>query len=329
MNDDIFGGDTALTVSDEDHTVDTLDDTVDALANDEELLTDEHPGSDEGDAELDDEFSEDEQSDEGQSDDDAETEADQDLAGSDEVLVNLGDGEQVSLGELKKGFLRNKDYTHKTEALSQERTEVDTMRSNVQESRQLLQQAYQNLTDYLVGLVPPEPDLALAQTNPGDYQYQLALRNNAIAELRKVMDVQQQVDAGAQKSAEDDFKRYQTSEEAALVKAMPVLRDPGRRAAFDKANHKTATEFGFTEQEITSTADHRILQLVHYARIGKIAEANRRNAGRRVSEKATKGTARTVPAAGSRPSKQSKALRAYRKNGSLAAAEALVDADDI
>lgn len=299
-----IGNDTADLEFEEDQGTDSLDDEGDALG-DEDGLLDEQLGDDEGDLAS------------GEEDPlkDDETDAAQDLEGGDDVLVTLGDGEQVALGELKDGYFRQKDYTHKTGEVAEERKALVATRETYAQEAQSLQTAYQNLQQYLEGLIPPEPDIGLAQSDPATYQYQLALRNNTIAELTKVQEAGQQVQDQRQTAYEGDLDRYRAAEDAKLVKALPILSAPGRRAAFDAANKKTGLEFGFSQEEIAKTLDHRILHLVHYARLGKIAEKNRKNAGRRVAGKPNTGKRPNNAAAG--PSKSKKGFKRLAETGSI------------
>lgn len=303
--------DTADFASGEDQGFDTLEDAISAL-DDDEGLTEEQTDLEDGDL-----TSEDGET----SEDGDETDADEDLEEGDDVLVALGDGEQVNLGELKKGYFRSKDYTHKTEALAQERKSVEALRESYSQNADVLQTAYHNLTQFLEGLIPAEPDLALAQSDPATYQYQQALRSNAIAELQKVYAGRQEAEGAIQGASEKEIARHRSEEDAKLVAALPMLKDPGRKAAFEASVKKTALEFGFSEQEIGSTADHRILQLVHYARIGKIAEQNRKNAGRRIAEKPRKG-GRPNPVS-RKPTKNREAMKRLAKTGSFEAAMAV------
>lgn len=293
--------DTVESVNDEDQDFDTLDGAADTLSDDDGLA-DEH--TDEAEEES--------------SEEDEGNEAEPDSEDGDSALVTLGDGEQVQLGELKKGYFRNKDYTHKTEALAQERKAVDAERESYNQHAQSIQNAYHSLMQILESALPPEPDIGLLQSDPGNYQYQQAVRNASIVEIQKVLDAGQQVDATIQSANADETARIRSTEDAKLLAAMPTLKEPGRRAAFDAANKKTALEFGFSDQDVETTTDHRILQLVHYARLGKIAEQNRKNAGRRIAEKPRKGT-RSKPAVGV-PTKNREAMRRLQETGSLAAA---------
>ncbi|CCN84541.1 conserved hypothetical protein [Vibrio nigripulchritudo SFn27] len=296
--------DTADRALEEDHEFDTLEDAMDALGDDDTVI-DEPTDSDNLDS----------TSDDGLSLDAEEASDESDLEDGNDELITLDDGESVQLDELKKGYFRQKDYTHKTEALAQERKAVATLRENYDQQAQSLQTAYQNLTQFLESLIPPEPDLGLAQSDPAAFQYQTALRNSAVAEIEKVFAASEQAQSTIQAASEQDKAHVRSEEDAKLLNAMPMLKDPGRRASFDAANKKTALEFGFSEQDIESTADHRILQLVHYARIGKVAEKNRKNARRRLTEKPSKGN-RSTPAPG-KPPKNREAMKRLTESGTL------------
>lgn len=89
---------------------------TDAEALEEEVIAGEHevePGTDDGDEET-----EEQDDQEGQP------------AFNDDTEVDLGNGTQpVKLGELKQGFMRQSDYTKKTQALSDERKSFESERA--------------------------------------------------------------------------------------------------------------------------------------------------------------------------------------------------------
>ena len=134
-----------------------------------------------------------------------------------------------------------------------------------------------------------------------------------MGELQKLFDIQKDVDGHKTETSGKDAEAYRTEQAASLVKAMPHLSDPVKRAAFDREVAATAQEFGFSADEIAATADSRILQMVHYARIGKRSEQNRNNAKRRV-QTPMKGKAR--PSA-TTPKANPKAMQRLSKSGSI------------
>ena len=255
---------------------DNLDDAINALADDEEYASDEEPQTetdDDGEDQGDD------------SDEDPEAEAEDEESDEADAIVELPDGETLTLSEiadLQANGLRGIDYTHKTEALAREREAVEETKTQYTERLQYAETALQNIAGFVQGLIPAEPDIQLAQTNPAAYTQQKAVREAAILELNKLTTIGRDVAGHKSEASDADTQAYRNGESAALAKAMPHLADPVKKAAFDKAVAETAQEFGFSAEEIAETADHRGLQLVHYARMGKRSEQNRNNAKRRV-----------------------------------------------
>ncbi|WP_420013328.1 hypothetical protein [Tateyamaria sp.] len=281
----------------EDQEFDNFDDAADTL-EDDDSLEDGQPEDDLEDTENGDD-----------QDDDAEPDAE------DNVLVKLDSGDEVPLSELKSGYLKDKDYRHKTTELADERKQLVEVQQSFTERSKFVETTLTNLTTYLENLVPPEPPISLAQSDPGSYQYQKALRENAISELAQLVQMQDGLGQAQQGFSQEDITRLKGDEDAKLLKAMPHLSDPTKRAAFDTAIKETAIEFGFTEDEVAGAADHRILQLVHYARLGKRAVTNRNNAKRRV-EAPKKGRARPAQVS-SKSSGNRKAKERLSKSGSI------------
>lgn len=279
----------------EDHGYDNLDAAAAALAADDETGEEEAPSEDEAEGD--------------------EPEANEE-DGDDEPnaeMVTLSDGTQIPISEIESGAYRQSDYTRKTTELAREREEVDGLKSQYQERTQSFQHTFQKLTQFVEGLVPPAPSLELAKSDPGQYQYQNALRQQALNELQGLMQVQEEAQGQMQGAQSQDFERYREAEAAKLAEAIPDLKDPDKRAKFDDDNRKTASDFGFSDDEIAQTADHRVLSLVHYARLGKRAEQNRKNAQRRVE--APKKGPRAAPAP--EPKRDASAMKRLQQSGTI------------
>ncbi len=267
------------------------EDQFDTLASDDEAIgddvtTDEEPGANEA----------------------GEESADED------VEVTLDGGDKVSLKELKDGYFRAKDYTFKTTEIAQEREAVKSSRAELTERTQVVETVLQNLSGYLESLIPAEPALSLARSNPGEYQYQIAVRQNAIAELGRLISMKGAVDEAKASFSQADLRDFQARETAALIKTMPALADPAKKTAFDGRVKAAAKEFGFSDDEIGQTHDHRILRLVHYAAIGRKAEENRLAASRRVE---TPKQAKAKSAAAPVNVNNRKAMHQLSKTGSI------------
>lgn len=192
-----------------------------------------------------------------------------------EELIALENGESVTIADLRAGYLKDQDYRAKTTELAEERKQTAVLHGALNQRIQATDATYQNIVGFLQGLVPPEPDISLIQTDPAAYQYQMAVRGRTVKELSQVLNAKKEFDGVKNGYSEEDQGRAQAEHNAQLIKAMPHLSDPAKRNAFDAAVKQTAVDFGFSEEEISGAFDHRIQQLVHYAGLGKVAERNR------------------------------------------------------
>lgn len=280
----------------EDRDYDTLDEAADAFSDDDDD-TEEQPEEAEAQEE--------------EAEDEAESE--------DVTVITLSDGTETTLQEVEEwrdGTMRTADYTKKTTEVKREREALQADRETLTKRVEETERALQAAQSVIQTLVPPAPTYELFQRDPQAYEQQKMLYEAAKLQIvQPMMQTMQQLQAKRSEISEDEVNRYRKSEDEKLVKAMPHLSDPAKRHAFDKDVKEAALDFGFTEDEIAQTADSRILQLVHYARLGKRAEHNRNNAKRRV-ETPKAGTAKRakVPA---QVTKNREAMRRLSKSGSL------------
>ena len=100
----------------------------------------------------------------------------------DPVTLTLPDGTQISADEAAKGYLRQADYTRKSQELAQQRQAA-------QADLQRIQGITEAITDHLTSLIPPAPDTALAMTNPQAYVAQKAQHDAAVAKVRELIEV--------------------------------------------------------------------------------------------------------------------------------------------
>lgn len=205
-------------------------------------------------------------------DDEPESDPDEDDDDSEEVpelpddaKVKIGDDE-VTLHELKRGFLREADYTRKTQALAEERrvhqetarTEVDGLRN---ERAQYVQQLAE-VQHVLAQLKPQEPNWAeLYQTDPGQYAAQREL-------WRSYQDQQTQVEVERQRAIQqshEDYKRElkaYVAEEA--VKLKEKLPEWSKKEVRDKFV-EWGTSNGFSAEELGNLTDHRAVLTAYKA----------------------------------------------------------------
>lgn len=183
-------------------------------------------------------------------DDESEKEAPKAGKADENATVDL-DGKAVTVAELKKGYLREADYTRKTQEVARDRGEMD---SAVTRLEQFDTQTRQRLTlaeTVLSQIIPPAPDPALMHTDMQQYILQKEQRE---AVLGVIGQIQQ-----ASKSADDSKKEALNTQSASAIKneiqdlqkRVPEFVKPEAIAAFQReAVDLGAKYYGFSEGEI-------------------------------------------------------------------------------
>ncbi|MCA1405428.1 hypothetical protein I6F26_13700 [Ensifer sp. IC3342] len=195
---------------------------------------------------------------------------------AEDLVVTLKGGEQVPLKELKLGYMRDRDYRHKTQDLANGRRALESMSSRVTATANAV-------AELIAGQIPDEPPEELRLYDPQAYQRQWALHQAGLEQLSQVMalaDAPTSVAAELQAAASEERLE---AENAKLLEAFPETgNDEGRQAFFADA-FETARELGFSDEEVREVADHRLFKLAHYARLGLIAERSRAKALQKVA----------------------------------------------
>lgn len=269
-----------------------------------------------GTLEADDEstFGDDETPEEGETAEDEELEGEpSEEEEPEDPVIDLGE-EQVPLSELKEGRLRQQDYSRKMAEVTDLRKEAETTRDQYTKNSAYVNSLLQNMTNWLEGVIPPEPDFQLSRTDPSEYQYQKALREKAMSEVAQVVQLSKQAQQSNQQVSQQQQAAIVQQHRAGLEKSFPHIKgSPEKLNAFVDSARKAATEFGFTEQEVANVTDNRILEAMHFAALGRRSVENRNNAKRRI-QAPKKGAGR--PAAANGNSNQ-KAMQRLTKTGSL------------
>lgn len=183
----------------------------------------------------------------------------------DDAKVKIGD-EEVTLHELKRGFLREADYTRKTQALAEERrahqetarAEVDGLRNERAQYVAQLGEAQQ----LLESLKPQEPNWAeLYQTDPARYAAERELYRSYEEQQTQLAVERQRI---LQQSHEDfvrELKVYVSEEAAKLKEKLPEWSKKEVRDKFVE----WGTQNGFTAEELGNLTDHRAVLTAYKA----------------------------------------------------------------
>ncbi len=179
----------------------------------------------------------------------------EDFANQFTITVNTPDGgpEEITLHELQRGFLRQSDFTRKTQELTQDRQQfvdrvAETQNHFAAKAQQMdllisqLQQQVETVTEEdLNYLLATDTDEYTRVKAKRDAQ----LQSLAAAEQHRQMDLQQQAQLGQQQLAE-----HRAEQQRLLLVEMPDLREDAQRDHFMKDMEGYLLGQGYTQDEI-------------------------------------------------------------------------------
>jgi hypothetical protein len=175
---------------------------------------------------------------------------------SDKDKVILTDGTTTTVAELKNGYLRQGDYTRKTQATAEESKAVKSERERVGQLNQQLGQQLAVASQWLEMTKPVRPAVSYSEDPIAHGEFQDAMQrwNEARQWIGQNVETQAQAIHDQQSEA---VKSYQAKEAEALRSAIPALRDPGKYRAFRTEVEKIAPDYGITAEELDGVHDHR------------------------------------------------------------------------
>lgn len=211
---------------------------------------------DEGEADADDsEEAEDGQTEDEEDEADSEEESDDDAEDDDkaEQLVEI-DGEQLTLEEVKLGYLRQSDYTKKTQAVAEQRKAVE------EES-----QYYASTLNSLLTAVGAD----VQRFQGVDWERAAVENPDQYRQAKQAYEHSLQTFNGIRGQVEDFVERTKKTQEAALKaqakEAVAVLKAtiPGwSNDLYAQIGEYAQKELGFAPEEFNNIADHRAIRSI-------------------------------------------------------------------
>ena len=184
--------------------------------------------------------------------------------------VRLRDGREVTIAELKKGYLDPEEYARKTQEVETQRKQVETRLAQTAQQEQLFKQVLPLALTVLKSQIPDEPDPALLDTDPIEFQRQVYLRQKKIGEFQNLrgafaqhtQKAQAEAEAAreaARKREEEQLAAYVQDQNVQLLERLPELKDREKATAFMTDIVNTAKAYGFSDEEAGNVYDHRLL----------------------------------------------------------------------
>lgn len=251
---------------------------------------------------------------------------------SDDAKVTLDDGTTISVADLKRGHLFQRDYTQKTTALAEERKAVEAKEAEYGQALEAFQNERAWSQFVLQTYAPQEPQLPTVSATQDpmawiQYQDNLARYNQAVNAWHALNQGQQAEKEKAGKETQAKAQQRIQTEVAELHKHYPALKDPVKSKEWFDDTRKAANEFfGISAEEFDAIGDHRMMRVL---RSGIQAERARR----KVPEVKKEVQRKPPVAQGSGPrnnpdASQRREVDGLRKNlretGSAASADALL-----
>jgi hypothetical protein len=181
----------------------------------------------------------------------------------DSAKVTLDDGTVITVADLKRNNLFQRDYTRKTTELTAEREQVTALRSEVDQYAQSLNQSREYLAWYAETHLPKDPGRFAGDPvrDPVAYMQWQQQRDTWLEHQQAYQAFQQQkADEEQRKSGETQKQaqaRLQREREALLAK-IPVLKDPVKGPeAWNTLVRGAIEHYGYTADEINTKSDHR------------------------------------------------------------------------
>ena len=290
-------------------------------APDDNEQTDDSDSQNEGDdQETEQEAATDEGTDDAQEGEEGDDEGEQDEQpekDSTDVLFELeinGEKVKVTKEEAKNGYLRQQDYTQKSQSLAKDR---QGWQSHVQQQAAEVQQFSQEI-GALTGIDAQLQEYqnvdwnALRETDPLSYSAHMADWQNLKSVRGEVVESIGQKQANLAKAQQQIFQQQSQEAQAYLVKAIP---------GFGKEHVAAIKEFGikqgFSPKELGNVADGRMIETLWKAAQYDKSQAATKQVIKKVSALPTKAN---KPAAASKPASQlniEKQIQRVKQTGSV------------
>jgi hypothetical protein len=255
-------------------TTDTIEAAVESLlapAKDEpkaEVAVEDEPEEQlEADDEDAAEYSEDEGEEPDLTDDEDEESEETDVPKTPSLYAVKVDGEekQVTLEELKRDYSGQAYIQKGMQEAAVARKEAESIFQTLQTERQQFLATLENIQQQGVMRAPQAPDIRLMDTDPIGYMQQKAHYDNNVqdyqSQQRQLYDQAQRHNA-LQEQARKEELQQQTRR---LIEAIPEFGDPEKAPILQNKLLQFASKYGLSAEEVASTVDARLVQVLYDA----------------------------------------------------------------
>ena len=177
------------------------------------------------------------------------------------------DGKEVAvtLDELQKGYSRTQDYTRKTQQIAEVRKQVEQETQAVRAEREQYAQLLGALQAQLQSSEPQVDLERLYHEDPIEWVRQKEVMRERQEKLGAIQSEQQRLSQVAQYEQQRAMEAQLASQQEALFAALPDWKDPKKAKAEKALVIESAKAAGFSDEDLKSVYDHRLVLLLRKA----------------------------------------------------------------
>jgi len=264
-------------------------------------------------AEDDDEGTDDQDTDEDtdeNSDEDDDPDETESKAINDDVKITIEGYGELPLSEVKKGYLRQADYSRKTLETAEKAKTINAQAERVTRT-------VDAFASFLADQIPPEPPHTLAMTDHQAYVTQKAMHDAAMQQVNALLQMGAEPKAVVDSMSAEERQAKLLEENEKLIAAFPETSVPEKRQKFFQTAIDAAQAVGFSEAESKGHTDHRIYALAYWAKKGMAAEEARKAAKAKVASAPPAAPSKRQKGTDANAKGNREAMRRLSKTGSI------------
>jgi hypothetical protein len=185
---------------------------------------------------------------------------------ADTANVRLKDGQVISVQDLKRGFLSQQSFTRGTQENAKERETLSSQKAEVEQYARSLQEQRDFILQVAQQYVPQPPDRSLLDRNspnfdPITFAALKAEYDDRIGVLNQLHQASKSDQDRAAKEQGTQRETMRSQEVQRLLEVMPDLAKPEVQKKFWAESIETMAEYGFSQEEMNDTIDHRVYKV--------------------------------------------------------------------
>lgn len=241
-------GDPEADLSEDDQAVNEADEESDAEGDEPEAEDDDEADAEEGDDQ--------------QEEQDGPSEYASGRFAADNAKVTLDDGTVITVADLKRNNLFQRDYTRKTQELAEDRKNFQQVQQQVDQYALAIAQQRDFLAQAAQQFMPQPPDKAIREYDPLGYQAAKEDYDERVRVLSQIQAQQHHQQQWAEHERQRQDAELRQQEAARLFEAMPELKDQKVYRKFWDEAVETVADYGFSAEELDQMLDHRFYKAV-------------------------------------------------------------------